>query len=49
MNKTNKEYHSKKKERWHGKRKEGRLPLKTDEKLVVKKQSYRWLKFKDDN
>jgi hypothetical protein len=49
MNKANKEYRSEKKERWHEERKNGRLPLKTDEKLVVKKLSYRWLKFEDGN
>jgi len=35
------------KERWHGKRTPGQLPLYLDEKLVDIEQSYRWLKSGD--
>ena len=35
------------KERWHGKRMHGQLPLNLDEKLVDIEQSYRWLKYGD--
>lgn len=42
MNKTNKKIVTRK-------RKDGRLPLTTDEKQVVKEQLYRWLKFGDNN
>ena len=35
------------KERWHGKRMHGQLPLNLDEKLVDIEQSYRWLKSGD--
>ena len=35
------------KEKWHGKRTQGRLPRNLDEKLVDIEQSYRWLKSGD--
>jgi hypothetical protein len=35
------------KERWHGKRMNGKLPRNLDEKLVDIEQSYRWLKSGD--
>ena len=40
----NKRKHSRKNERWYGKRMHGQLQCNIDEKLVDIEQSYRWLK-----